>query len=169
MPKIAVLNRCAQSPIKPAHEPRHRHQHTRRTTPGPIAGYPWTERSLLYVLGLGVPPAKVSLGIAAYCQWWYPSYETATGARVSGKALSFPTATAVLADAKTRALWDDRQRESMAVWESNGMNEFLAYVDARAFEKRLGLARLYNLRGYSVWVLGLEDPAIWHLKYQIAK
>jgi spore germination protein YaaH len=26
---------------------------------------------------------------------------------------------------------------------------------------KLGLVRRYNLRGYSVWVLGTEDPAVW--------
>jgi spore germination protein YaaH len=33
--------------------------------------------------------------------------------------------------------------------------------DARAFMAKLELVRGYNLRGYSVWVLGTEDPALW--------
>jgi spore germination protein YaaH len=33
--------------------------------------------------------------------------------------------------------------------------------DARAFVTKLGLVSKYHLRGYSVWVLGSEDPATW--------
>jgi len=36
--------------------------------------------------------------------------------------------------------------------------------DARAFATKLELVRKYGLRGYSVWVLGTEDPKIWELR-----
>jgi spore germination protein YaaH len=40
-------------------------QHTGGTTPGPVAGYPWVLACLRYVLALGVPPEKISLGLAS--------------------------------------------------------------------------------------------------------
>ena len=49
-------------------------QHTGGSTPGPVAGYTWMEDALKYVLSLGVPPSKISLGIPAYSDWWYSSY-----------------------------------------------------------------------------------------------
>ena len=33
--------------------------------------------------------------------------------------------------------------------------------DARSFRAKLDLARELGLRGFSVWVLGPEDPEIW--------
>src|SRR5450759_4270763 len=41
-------------------------QHTGGSPAGPVAGYPWMKASLEYVLSLGVPPEKISLGIPAY-------------------------------------------------------------------------------------------------------
>ena len=41
-------------------------QHTGESTPGPVAGFPWMEASIRYVLSLGVPARKISLGIPAY-------------------------------------------------------------------------------------------------------
>ena len=35
--------------------------------------------------------------------------------------------------------------------------------DARAFAAKLELVKKYQLRGYSVWVLGTEDPAVWSM------
>jgi spore germination protein YaaH len=41
-------------------------QHAGGSTPGPVAGYTWMEEALKYVLSLGVPPSKISLGIPSY-------------------------------------------------------------------------------------------------------
>jgi spore germination protein YaaH len=47
------------------------------------------------------------------------------------------------------------------MWPNAGVYEHLWIEDARAFEAKLELVRKYKLRGYSVWVLGTEDPAVW--------
>ena len=47
------------------------------------------------------------------------------------------------------------------MWANAGVNEHLWIEDARAFAAKLELVRKYKLRGYSVWVLGTEDPAVW--------
>src|SRR6185503_8186495 len=56
-------------------------QHTGGTTPGPVAGYRWMEAALQFVLSLGVPPSKISLGIPSYSDWWYPTYSAKDGSR----------------------------------------------------------------------------------------
>ena len=48
-----------------------------------------------------------------------------------------------------------------AYWPVAGVNQFLWVEDARAFTAKLELVKRYGLRGYSVWVLGTEDPATW--------
>lgn len=136
-------------------------QHTRRTPPGPVAGYPWMEDVVKYVLGLGVPASKLSLGIPSYSEWWYPTYDAKDGPRMTGGGLAYDAAQGILARNGAKATWDDKQKEGMAFWQDDGINEFLFLVDARSFGARVGLAKQYGLRGYSVWVLGNEDPAVW--------
>ncbi|HKO14641.1 MAG TPA: glycosyl hydrolase family 18 protein [Gemmatimonadaceae bacterium] len=138
-------------------------EHTGGTTPGPVAGYPWMERALAYVLSLGVPPAKISLGLPSYSAWWFPVYDARTGPRTSGRDISYATGTGLLARYGVQPLWDDRQKTYYAFWDNDGVNEFLFLEDARAFAAKLALVRQHHLRGYSVWVLGLEDPRVWEV------
>ena len=57
--------------------------------------------------------------------------------------------------------WDDKEKTSYAFWPVNGVNQFVWLENARAFAAKLELVRKYKLRGYSVWVLGMEDPGVW--------
>jgi len=136
-------------------------QHAGGSTPGPVAGYTWMEEALKYVLSLGVPPSKISLGIPSYSDWWYSSYDAKNGARVRGKDISYDTATALLSRYGAQPIWDDREKSPYAFWSNNGVYEWLWMEDARAFMAKLELVRKYQLRGYSVWVLGLEDAKTW--------
>ncbi|HYD52236.1 MAG TPA: glycosyl hydrolase family 18 protein [Gemmatimonadaceae bacterium] len=138
-------------------------QHTRRTPPGPVAGYPWMEAAVRHLLALGVPPEKISLGLPVYSQWWYATHDAAGGARVTGNGLAWEAARGLLAKNGATPIWDERQREAYAFWENDGQYEWLFLEDARAFDARLALARQYRLRGYSVWALGQEDPSVWSL------
>jgi spore germination protein YaaH len=138
-------------------------QHTHRTPPGPVAGLPWMARALEYLLRLGVPPEKISLGIPAYSTHWEPVYDAATGAHVWGSGMSWRQAAGLLARFGAAPVWDDRQKASFAVWDNDGINEFLWLEDARSFAEKLELVGRYRLRGYSVWVLGSEDPAVWEM------
>lgn len=136
-------------------------QHTGGTTPGPVAGYVWMEEDLKFVLSLGVPPAKISLGIPTYSDWWYPSYDKKRGAGARGTDISFAKAESLVTQYRLQPTWDDREKVAYAFWPVNGVNQFLWIENARAFAAKLELVRKYKLRGYSVWVLGLEDPATW--------
>ncbi len=138
-------------------------QHTRRTPPGPVAGYPWMEDAVKYLLALGVPAGKVSLGLPAYSQRWYTVYDAAGGARSTGSGLTFASAMELLAKNDAQPVWDAKQKEAYAFWENERLYEWLFIQDARAFDERLALMRRYGLRGYSVWVLGQEDPKVWEL------
>jgi spore germination protein YaaH len=137
-------------------------QHTRRTPPGPVAGYPWMEDVVKYVLGLGVPASKISLGLPSYSAWWYPTYDAQGGAHMAGGGLTYEAAIGILARNRVTPVWDDRQQEAYAFWQNDGINEFLFLEDARSFAARQTLVSQYKLRGYSVWVLGFEDPKVWN-------
>lgn len=138
-------------------------QHTGNSTPGPVAGYPWTEECLRYVLSLGVPPSKISLGLAAYSDWWYPSYDAIAGARARGSDISYARGMEILAHAGVTPAWDETQKALFAQWEERGVFEMAWIEDVRAFEAKLTLVQKYGLRGYSVWKLGDEDPRTWEI------
>ena len=137
-------------------------QHTRRTPPGPVAGYPWMERTVKYLLEVGVPANKISIGFPAYSNYWFPVNDT-QGPHSSGTGLAYENAAGLLAKNGAKPIWDATQKESYAFWENDGVYEWLFVQDARAFDERLALVRQYKLRGYSVWVLGQEDPKVWEL------
>jgi len=139
-------------------------QHTGGSTPGPVAGYPWMLASLKYVLSLGVPPSKISLGIPAYSDYWYPHYNPKTGdARSRGDDISYPAVMRIIHDGGGAPVWDDKQTAWYAMWERSGVFEHAWIEDARAFNAKMALVSTYNLRGYSVWLLGLEDPRTWEI------
>ena len=138
-------------------------QHTGNSTPGPVAGYTWMEQSLQFVLSAGVPPQKISLGIPSYSDWWYPSYDTKSGPRARGSDISYARVTELIARNHLSPTWDDREKTAYAIWSDAGVNDLMWIEDARAFAAKLELVKKYQLRGYSVWVLGTEDPAVWSM------
>ena len=138
-------------------------EHTGGSTPGPVAGYTWMEECVKFVLAQGVPPEKISLGIPSYSDWWYPSYDEKSGARMRGNDISYARVTELLQHAGVTPMWDDREKASFAMWSEAGVYEHLWIEDARSFSAKLELVTKYHLRGYSVWVLGLEDPKVWSL------
>jgi len=136
-------------------------QHAGGSSPGPVAGYPWMLACLDYLLAQGVQPRKISLGLAGYSDWWYPTYDEQSGARVRGSDIPFTRARELLAAAGVMATWDTVQMAPFAMWEAHGVFQHLWLEDARAFMAKRQLAVQKGLRGYSVWLLGSEDPAIW--------
>lgn len=144
-------------------------QHTGGSPAGPVGGYPWIKASLEFVLSLGVPPNKISLGIPGYSDHWFPAWDWRNGSRMSGSDISYVEGQRLLAKFGATARWDAVQKSPYAMWENAGVFEHLWLEDARAFEEKLQLVRQYKLRGYSVWLLGLEDPAVWNLRHPVRK
>ena len=138
-------------------------QHTGGSTPGPVAGYPWMESSLRYVLAQGVPPAKLSLGIPAYSDYWFTDYDPRAGSRPRGVDIGYAEVMGVMRTAGATPRWDPVQRALVGLWERHGVFEQAWVEDARAFREKLQLVHRHGLRGYSVWLIGMEDPATWRV------
>ena len=138
-------------------------QHTGNSPAGPVAGLPWMEECLNYVLSLGVAPSKISLGLAGYSDWWYPAWDEKAGPRMRGRDISYSRGMEILAKAGVAAVWDDVQKASHAEWDEQGVYQHVWLEDSRAFAAKLELVRKYKLRGYSVWKLGDEDPRTWEI------
>jgi spore germination protein YaaH len=138
-------------------------QHTRRTPPGPNAALPWAEDVVKYFLQF-MPKEKLSLGIPTGAMRWYTAQEdriTPELARSYSEAISHPWALHVIERNGARLQWHDEYKVSYTFYPVGGTFEWIFVEDARSFQSKVDLARKYGLRGYSVWVLGPEDPAIW--------
>ena len=144
-------------------------QHTGGSPAGPVGGYPWIKACLEYLLKQGVPPSKISLGIPGYSDHWFPAWDWRNGARMTGSDISYREAERLLSVNKLTAQWDALQRSPYAMWENAGVFEHLWIEDVRAFREKLTLVTRYHLRGYSVWLLGLEDPRVWTLPHRVLK
>jgi spore germination protein YaaH len=118
-------------------------------------------RCLEYALAQGVPPHKISLGIPAYSDWWYPEYDDKNGSRLRGSDISYRRGRQILTTTSASPRWDDVQKAEFAMWEEHGVMRHMWLENARAFMAKLELVKQYKLRGYSVWLLGHEDPAVW--------
>lgn len=136
-------------------------QHTGGSTPGPVAGYEWMVKSLRYALDAGVPAHKISLGLASYSDYWTSTYHWRDGSRPRARDIGYTELMQIIAKAGATPKWDKRQKAWTATWEDHGVFEHAWIEDARAFTEKLALVKQHRLRGYSVWLLGTEDPRIW--------
>jgi spore germination protein YaaH len=139
-------------------------QHTRWTTPGPVAGMPWMQQHLDYALQI-MPKDKLSLGIPLYGYHWFagdPHRED--GKEASNIAASYIDADESLPLAKQYGAaiqWDPVEHEAWFYFYRDGMREWVFLPDAHAFRDRYALVKQYGLQGFCAWVLGAEDPKVW--------
>jgi len=139
-------------------------QHTRWTTPGPVAGMPWVMENLEYALKL-VPKEKLSLGIGLYGYHWYAGDPVGADGKensnISAQYIdadeSFPLAKQFNATMQ----WDPVEHESWFYFYRDQMREWVFLPDAHAFRDRYDVVKQYGLEGFCAWVIGAEDPKIW--------
>jgi spore germination protein YaaH len=137
-------------------------EHGSLTTPGPIAALPWVRDMLDHALALGIPPAKLSLGLPTYSGWWHTVWDAQKGAHIVGQEIGYDHAASLLQQYGTRPIWLADAGVSYAFWPVAGTYEWLFIEDRRSFARKLQLLRDHpGLRGISVWVLGAEDPGVW--------
>lgn len=139
-------------------------QHTRWTTPGPVAGMPWTMQQLRHALQV-VPRAKLSLGIPLYGYHWYAGNPVhADGRESSNIAADYIDAGDSAALARqygATVQWDPREHESWFYFYRDQMREWVFMPDAHSFRDRYEVVKQDGLQGFCSWVLGAEDPAVW--------
>ena len=139
-------------------------QHTRWTTPGPVAGWQWVVENMDYALKV-VPKEKLSLGIPLYGYRWYteaPRRENGEDApNPRADSIGAPNAMLLAETWKARLQWDEEERSSFFWITRDQMREWVYFTDARTFNERYRLVEEKGLQGFCAWVLGEEDPEIW--------
>ncbi len=136
-------------------------QHTRRTTPGPVAGIKWVERVVKHLLAEGVPPEKLSMGIPSYSVHWFADYTEERGGFSNGRQIGYATVQHLLGKYNVTPVWHEMAGCNYALWENDGVFEYIFIEDAKSLQLKMDLMKTYDLRGFSVWVLGREAPGFW--------
>lgn len=142
-------------------------RHTSLTTPGPIAPIQWVKATIEFALK-EVPASKISLGIPSYSGYWTTSQMVRNKVplmyqfRSKEKQIGYDDVSTLLHQYKQHPIWQPQWQSSYLIHTSQeGLLEYLFVENAKSFHQRVELAKHYHLRGFSVWKLGAEDPAIW--------
>jgi spore germination protein len=139
-------------------------ENTRRTPPGPVASLQWMRENIDYFLKF-VPREKLSLGIPTYGDHWYAKEDRTIPerARSWSETVNWSWGSSSAERHGAAIQWDSVARVPFAYFSNGGIYEWVFLENARSFREKMNLARAYRLRGFSVWVLGPEDPAIWDI------
>jgi len=136
-------------------------QHTRRTPPGPVAGIPWMKEMVSYLLNLDIKPNKISVGIPFYSNYWYADYSEQKGGFMNGRGASYGKVQGMISRYDAEVVWLEKEKTNYALWNHDGVFEYAFIEDSQSIKYKLQLLKEYNLRGFSVWRLGQEDPDVW--------
>jgi spore germination protein YaaH len=151
--------------------------------PGPVATLDWSKKVMNYTL-TKIPKEKVSFGIPTY-SWAYRSSDL-KNKKSHFRMVDYGLVQTWLAQAeKQKAIklsaegykqayqkyWVTGTGSSSVfggqTWVSynyNGANYTIWAENADSFQRKLDNIKQAGLRGYSVWVLGDEDPRVWEVK-----
>jgi spore germination protein YaaH len=142
-------------------------QHTRRTPPGPNASIPWMKKNIEYFLKY-VPANKLSLGIPVTTMHWYTEQDDEkyeVNARSWSASISHEKAMGIVERHNAKLHWIEDQGVDYTFFDNGGLFEYIFFENGKSFERKLALIPENKLRGFSIWVIGREDPQIWdHLK-----
>lgn len=140
-------------------------QHGIGTIPGPVASFPWVELVIKHAMTF-IPINKISLGMPTYSGLWFMSEIPKTD-RITMlyNSLSYPTLQYIIKKYQPRLFWDNLNKINFSFYDSGGLNKYIFIEDAASFKEKLTLVKKYNLRGISVFRLGIEDPEIWSTLY----
>src|SRR3990167_4524488 len=140
-------------------------QHEHGTVPGPTAGIQWTEAVVNYALHY-MPAEKISLGIPTYSSYWYtgtPSGKPHGKIATRLAEITYHEVLGLLKKYHTHLQWNPNDKINYAMYERNWLNEYIFAEDAASFKEKTALAKKYQLKGISVFYLGIEDPNIWRV------
>ena len=124
---------------------------------GPSAPLPFVKSTLKNILA-SVPPSKISLGIPLFYWGWSISplkniNAGGTYAMLEARRVKYPNFEGWNASYGVPWFIYSIAKKSYAIWFEN----------AQSFSLKAALINMYHLRGFSAWVLGSEDPAIWNV------
>jgi len=106
-----------------------------------------------------IPPSKISLGIPLYYWGWT---KTVPPMRLNSGG-TYAAAMQRIAEYPSLQGRNDAVGVPWIIYKLGKKFYMIWYEDAQSFSLKAALVGTYHLRGFSAWVLGSEDPALWNM------
>jgi len=126
---------------------------------GPVASLPFVNDVLNYVKGK-IPPEKLSFGIPLYNWGWRVNPFKKISASGTYDGLLY-----IKKNFESKTGWDEALGAAWLSYFWQNKQYQIWYQDKKTFESKLEIISQNNFRGFSAWVLGVEDPQIWDTLY----
>ena len=123
---------------------------------GPSASVGYVDNVLAYVKDK-IPPQKLSLGIPLYYWKWSVEQDKKVSTGFYDNVL------AIMAKYTYVNGFDSSLGVSWLTYFFNNSQYKIWFENKDSFQNKLNIVENNNLRGFSAWLLGGEDPAIWAL------
>ncbi|PKQ30423.1 MAG: hypothetical protein CVT60_00150 [Actinobacteria bacterium HGW-Actinobacteria-10] len=130
-------------------------EHWKTSGAGPISSIPWFDKTLRRFLEQ-VPANKVVVGLGTYSYDWGKPGSRATSLTYK-KAMDIARA-----QNKTVGLSEPQMNSSFS-YSASGVTRSVWMLDAMSAFNQTSVASNLDVRGYAIWRLGAEDPALWNV------
>lgn len=121
---------------------------------GPVAGWAWYNKVLDFTL-TQIPPEKISFGLGLYYWRWDDAAMKRMG--IGGNY----HLNNLMKEHKLKFYYDIHEQAPYFHYWSKGKSYTGWYENARSVGQKISLIKKSNLRGFSVWALGLELPSVY--------
>jgi spore germination protein YaaH len=121
---------------------------------GPVASIDFINKALNYVKDK-IPANKLSLGVPLYYWKWDAGTNKKVGSGLYNNIL------AIIASHRYVMSFDQSLGASCLTYSYKNKNYKVWFEDKQSFQAKLNIVQDNNLRGFSAWLLGGEDPNIW--------
>jgi len=121
---------------------------------GPVASVDFVNKGLDYIKDK-VPAEKLSLGVPLYYWKWNADTNKKLGSGL------FKNVSTIMANFSHVISFDQGLGVSCLSYSYDKKNYKVWFEDKQSLEAKIDIIKDNNLRGFSAWLLGGEDPAIW--------
>jgi spore germination protein YaaH len=139
------------------------HHYSGSPTPGPVAGMSWVEGGIQEFLAYGIERDKLILGIPFYVREWKVD---AQGKLVSNRAITVRNIPELMRTKQTTSTWDSKFEQYKVEYKEDGHTYVFWLEDEASIERRLELAKKYDLGGVAIWRLGYDTKELWTMMVQ---
>ncbi|HEY2481447.1 MAG TPA: glycosyltransferase [Caulobacteraceae bacterium] len=151
---LARLGAAADSVVLMAYD-----QHWAAGQPGPTAGQEWFEQTMARDMRL-LDPRRTVVSLGAYGYDWTLGD---TAGPLTAESVEFYDATQRAHDAGASVSMDDNElNPTFAYVDDDKRRHVVWFLDAATVFNEVKVTDPYRPKGYALWRMGAEDPAIWH-------
>lgn len=128
---------------------------------GSVASINWVEKGIIGSLE-EIPSNKLVLGMPYYTRIWE---ETSQNGKIknTSKAISMSKVQSIIEEKNLTPIWKEDIGQHYVEYKEGSKTFKIWIEDGKSIEKKLELAKKYNLVGVAGWKKGLETKDIWEV------